>query len=300
MTDRTPQLPERPEVGRDDGRHDAAVDRALAQVAMPKVPPGLVARIVRDVPLLAQLPSDDQAQAPVVVSDHLGPKIIALPRELRPRRPVAAPGNGDSAQVLQAVPQGRSDRQRFLLTASGLGAMAAALVAVIALGLSVREADPVARSEDMPIAAITAPGAPVSVPAGAAPAAQVALGRDTGAGQVGKAPHAPEAVAAAAPPTGLPVAGSATAPAADPAHAPAASLPAPAQLAAGPVQGAPDDGSAAPGLTPLGTRGVMGPVLPQGYGYSGGGGLPEIPGNAPVRMSGGPGPGPGPGPGGPH
>jgi len=66
-------------------------------------------------------------------------------------------------------------------------------------------------------------------------------------------------------------------------------------LAAGDAQkaaGGTDDaakGSSAP-VEPV-LRGRMGPVLPQGYGYTGGMSAPAIPAGSPVKMSGGPGSG---------
>lgn len=309
----------------DEAVRDALAQAALARVPAPAVPAGLAARIIRDVPRLPQLPADGAQDAPVPVTGHLGPKIVALP--VRTRAADAAVPAGSAAGTVLPSPVSRPPvaatpavhhpmpPRRSGWSLSGFGAMAAGLAAVVALGLSLREVAPpaVPSGQDAAVVALASPGAAVASAAGAAsPAAATSRGisrlaadesaRTASANRAGASVLANTGSAA----TGgtdlavaAPVAGAAGA------NVQGKAVTAPEQLAAGPVQGAPDVGASGTTLVaPLGARGVMGPVLPQGYGYTGSAGLPEISGGAPVRMSGGPGPapgaGPGPGPGGPH
>lgn len=286
-----------------DDTANGLVDRALARAPALAVPPDLIARIVREVPRLPQVPAPlglgegrGEGESPSLsLSMRLGPKAVAL------RQPFGEGARDPVPAAPEAAPRRRAWRLPVapVLAASGLGTLAAALVAALALGPALRQSAPILTGPagigiaHAGPARASAPVSPVARPADALQAAapQLAAAAPPVAAHPSAAgPRAVMAPAGAVPP-GDPVA-----------HGPAAPVPAPApQLASGPVQGAPDQGANPLALPPAPPRSLMGPVLPQAYGYTGGiGRLPEAPGSAPVRMSGGPGPGPGPGPGGPH
>ncbi|NML95166.1 hypothetical protein [Novosphingobium olei] len=250
---------------------EAGLDRALDLLGTPAVPAGLAARITAEVVRLPQLPAE--------------PVAVLRPREaLPPLRP--------SAEV---TPR-RAPARRVARWQIGVGAALAASLAAIALvGLPNPQADAgvnadVDVADSSQVAAAPIAGAPVTV----APAQQVTLGA------AAPVPTARGTNRQAATP-----AGTSSAPGNDAAtpETPLAPLKEPAQPSAlasadpakpvGPVAGPSAEGAA----PALGSRGQMGPALPQGYGYTGG--APgSIPSGAPVTMSGGPGSAPA-GPGGP-
>jgi hypothetical protein len=231
-------------------------DRLLDTATTPRVPADLAARIAREVPRLAQV-------APLA-GDPIG---TAGKSAKLAANPAANP-----------APPLRRRAARGWVLAAGMGALAAGVASII-IGTpasvsppSLPPAAPLATHELAPPAvspqAASAPAtpavirmadAPVMAPV-PAPAARIARTPARAAGQ-GALPPAkplapgtsqPEALAAIAPP---------------------------------PPAGATDP-AGAPTMLP---RGQMGPVLPQGYGYSGGGGSGGgIPSGAPVKMSGGP------------
>lgn len=260
------RVPASPEVER------AALDRMLDRAPAPAVPAGLVARIVREVPLMAQMPArEDAAEAalPPALVPTLSPALSIV-------QPAAQPAPYGSA----ALP--KRFRGWWIAGAGGLGALAAGIAAVAMMG-SVEQAAPVPdHAASVPLAA-----APAAVPAPAQPVAgtqprPAAAPLLAAAPRVQTAPLAkqPQARAGDQAPAEL-------APAIEPALP--GSNPPEALAVASPVQPQSDDSDGSGPVPVVGPRGQMGPSLPQGFGYTGGapGGIPA---GSPVRMSGGPNP----------
>lgn len=229
------------------------LDAALATLVPPALPAGLAARIVRDVPGLPQLAplADDPAAGAARAPQSA--TVVALARR----------------------------RRTWLLAGIGTGAGAAIAAGIAAVAMVGNAPDVLPGAPQQPVPAMAAapvPGAAAAVapdPRGADAAQLAAAGapavashraaRKSAAGVLAApadvameiAPDQPVALAEAAP---------VEAPAADGEAVPATAGPAPAP----------------------GPRGQMGPVLPQGMGYTGGVPGVAIPPSAPVQMSGGP------------
>ena len=249
--------------------NEAALDRALSLLPTPDLPGGLVARIVREVPRGAQLPPLEIAPEPVA----------ALQSE---PRAAGALRHGERL-VLRS-------RRWLVGGASGLAALAAGVAAVMMVSPDDDAAAPPAAllapaAQQAPVLAATMRTNPASStrPAPGRPAAGASA-----SGPQRLAAATPHGVASDTPGIG---AGLAVRPV--PSEAPAAENPAalPEVLAEGPVATVAAEPEDVTGPPALGARGTMGPTLPQGYGYSGGMGMPS---GAPVTMSGGPGGGRGP------
>lgn len=246
---------------------EAALDRALDQLPAPAVPADLMARIVRDVPLLPQ------AAAP----QALAPAGVAV-------RPVAA-------QVAASAPSQRARQYvwRRLAAGGGIGALAAGIAAVAMIGMG---ADP--------------PGVPANrggAPMAFAPAVpDTADGKPTALAE----PQAKLAAAAASPSRpvpaqealpeedAIPLEASPTVPAEMTPEVLASAAAAPKGELIGPRD---DDGEKTGPQIP--SRGLMGPPAPQAYGYVGalsppGGSSAAVPG-APAQENSAPAPGRGPG-----
>lgn len=248
-------VPPSPRVGED------LLDRTLDSARAPQVPEGLAARIKREVPRMAQMPplAEDGAGTPVAVDK---PAVAALP-----------PLRGAEVRAKAASP-----RRRWLAVGTGgIGALAAGLAAIALLGPAQQQTDTaVPAKATAPLAATPQPAqGEEALPAGSAPAElAVAPSGRSAMREPGKAaPKAEEAVV-------------------HPAQPPAAEL----AIATPPKaeQSAEKEEAAAANAPAPTYRGQMGPVLPQGYGFTGSMGGPAIPSNAPVQMSGGPGSGPAP------
>ena len=239
------------------------LDRMLDKAIVPRAPADLAARIARDVPRMAQFaPLPDEFA-------NTAAQLVAQPITRPITRPVARRITGGT--------------KRGWMLAAGLGAMAASVASLI---LGTPSGAPLSRQpESVPLAAASpavsaVPERMAQVPM-AAPSPQA--GPFPQAGPLPQAALLPQLAAApkraatspanlapmrAAPPAALD--------SSPPEALAAVALPAPAAAA---------DPSEPPTMT---QRGLMGPVLPQGYGYSGGGGV-AIPPSAPIKMSGGPG-----------
>lgn len=240
----------------------AQLDARLDSVPAPVMPADLAARIKREVPRMAQLPPLIEA-APA-------PPPVAEPADVR-------------AEVIPLAP--RRTRRWMAWSAAGLGAMAAGLAALAVVGTGQQPVTASLQPAGAPATPL-ASAAPLPAPTEAArPQAQLAQAIPAGA--VAK----PAAARTAASPTPA----AQPSPAAPAEAAPLATAPTTAMAVATPpkVEAGPQEGPEGAVPPSLGTRGQMGPVLPQGYGYTGGTGGPAVPSGAPVRMSGGPGPGPG-------
>lgn len=232
------------------------LDRALDAIPAPVVPAGLAARIARDVPQMAQLP------------------------------PLAdAPAIGTAAPATVAALNGQAARHRLpawlTIGTGGFGALAAGLAVLALLGPGAQQ------QPDTVVAAV-----PGTAPAPMLAAAPMPTAATPPAPQ-GATP-APTRLAAAPRVTTRPGTAAVAEPATTPTLPKSTAVPPVSELADAmpPAPEADPQSPDAPAAPALGTRGQMGPVLPQGYGYSGGGG-PSVPSGAPVRMSGGPGPGQG-------
>ncbi|WP_157132649.1 hypothetical protein [Novosphingobium nitrogenifigens] len=255
-----------------DGEHEdlpreeeEALRALLRAQSGPALPPGLAERIVREVPRLAQLPADPSGERCADVD--------ALPSAWsREPESVAAAAGSD------VRPAGALRRHGWL---AGLASLAAGL-ALLAL-IQPRGGDAPVSSGSQPMASIPARSmeAPAAAPEMVTSSEALAL-----TGQQAGAPRAESAVPqVSASSTGM---SSAAAPTAAPTEEPQPAEPvvpvAPAaQLARGPVAGpVADPGESTGSVTPaLGTHGIMGPVLQQGYGFGGGtvGGGYGLPGN---------------------
>ena len=167
---------------------------------------------------------------------------------------------------------------RGWVLAGGLGALAASVAALI-LGIP---SGPTSQSlsESVPLAATVPAFSPVPERA-AVRMAQVPM-----AAPLPQAAPLPEAAQLAAAPKRVAMPPANLAPMRDAPPAALASSQPEALAAIAPL--APAAGADSSGPPTMTQRGLMGPVLPQGYGYSGGGGV-AIPPSAPIKMSGGPG-----------
>ncbi|MDF8331930.1 hypothetical protein [Novosphingobium cyanobacteriorum] len=232
------------------------LDRTLNGVAAPKVPEGLAARIKREVPRMAQLP-------PLVEPGPITPEAVATP------------ATGVLPQVRQpgVQPGTPLPRRRWLAVGTGgIGALAAGFAVIALLGPAQQQAE-------------------TAVPV--APAAPLAAAPATPQGETpGNPPAAAQARMAAAPAAVRPQGNAAPKveeTVAHPTQPPAAEL----AIATPPKaeQSAEKEEATSANAPAPGYRGQMGPVLPQGYGFTGSMGGPAIPSSAPVQMSGGPGSG---------
>lgn len=246
---------------------DARVERALAALPRPDVPDQLIARIVRDVPRLPQHPATPAA---VGVQDHGLAHVADVQRP--GRRHWLAWGGGSMAGIAAGV---------AALMLSGPYDVPDALDGGAA------PARPPQMQQSVADSAFTAPRispSDASRLAQTGPVGHIAAAR-------GLVPTHRAIVAAVAPAAVTPVAVTPAATAAPMAPAPGAMsspAPLPADLAQG--DGSPFGPLASPeDAAPA--RGPMGPFLPQGFGFTGGGaaGGPSIPAGSPVTMSGGPG-----------
>jgi len=261
----TRRVPISPEVER------AALERALDSVADPAIPASLMARIMREVPLMAQLPAHEE---PAIAARTPALAIVPPARHAAPS--AARPVQHSSGARGPALALKRRAGWR-IAGAGGFGVLAAGIVAVAMMGTGNQAALSPATPDAAPVVAAGVPsGLPPVVAATAARGQRLATARHPVAHQ----PRQPVGAKGAEP---------------DPAElAPSIesalpdSSPPQALAVAVPLQPEPSDADGE-GLAPnVGPRGQMGPVLQQGYGYTGGtaGGIPP---GAPVRMSGGPG-----------
>lgn len=255
----TRRVPISPEVER------MALDRALNNAPEPAIPGALMARIMREVPLMAQLPARDEPA-------------MAVPAPSLSLVPPAVHAASAAVQHLHGAQGPRRFRGWMVAGAGGFGALAAG-IAVVAMMGSVQQSQPLPDQADVaPLAAVNMPAAASSaaVPAtsgNALPAARLA------AVPVPQTRQQSNAKVVGAAPVEL-------APAIEPALP--GSNPPEALAVATPVQQQPADSEGETTTVLPGPRGQMGPVLQQGYGYTGGP-AGSIPPRAPVRMSGGPG-----------
>lgn len=228
-----------------------ALDRLLDTAVTPRVPVDLAARIAREVPRLAQV------------------------------APLATDPVGAAGQQAKPAPLPRRRAARGWIMAAGMGALAAGTASII-IGTPTRVAPP-----DLPQAAplaaseLTAPA--VSQPIVSASVVSAPTAREPI--RMADAPviAAPIPSAARLSRTPARAGRQAPLPLVKP-LAPGTSAPEALAAMATPAPAGATDAAGVPTLLP---RGQMGPVLPQGYGYSGGGGG-GIPSGAPVKMSGGP------------
>lgn len=244
---------------------EAALDRALDQLSAPAVPADLIARIVREVPLLPQ------AAAPQAVATGVT------------ARPVAA-------QVAASVP---SQRPRYpvwrrLAAGGGIGALAAGIAAVAMIGMGADPQGIPASGGGAPMAFApavpdTADGKP---PALAAPRTKLAAAAT---------PSRPVTAQTAMPEEeAIPVEASPAVPVEMTPEVLASAAAAPKGELIGPRDD--DDEKTGPQIP---SRGLMGPPAPQAYGYVGalsppGGGSAAVPG-APAQENSALPPGRGPG-----
>ena len=242
---------------------EAALDRALDQLSAPAVPADLMARIVREVPLLPQAAAP-QASAGVAVW------------------PVAE-------QVAASVPSQRARHYvwRRLAAGGGIGALAAGIAAVAMIGMGADPQGIPAGERGAPMAfapADTADGKPAALPAAQAKLAAAAA-----------SPSRPVTAQTAMPEEdAIPLEASPTVPAEMTPEVLASAAAVPKGELIGPRD---DDGEKTGPQIP--SRGLMGPPAPQAYGYVGalsppGGGSAAVPG-APVQENSAPAPGRGPG-----
>lgn len=239
---------------------EAELDRALDLLTAPRVPAGLAARIASHA---VGLPQD--------IALTSSPRVRSAEVRVQRRTTLVAPV--------------RRKRPGWQLGA-GLGTIAAGLGVVALIGLP-QSRNTVAVEGQVAAAAIRSDASPrnqgVALPAAAPVAVAVAESRS--------APTAAVAVAegrkAGVPTPGVTLADKVEAPLAPLEEPPSSAALAVAEAAAvdpaKPV--APGAGASAPVPGP---RGQMGPVAPQGFGYTGGA-IGGIPSGAPVTMSGGPG-----------
>lgn len=246
---------------------EAALDRALDQLSAPAVPADLMARIVREVPLLPQAAAPQAASTGVAV------------------RPVAA-------QVAASAPSQRPRHPvwRRLAAGGGIGALAAgiAAVAMIAMGADPQGIPAGERGAPMAFApavpADTANGKPA---APTAPQAKLAVAAAT--------PSRPVTAQAVLPEEDvIPLEASPTVPA----EMTPEVLASAAAVPKGELIGPRDDDEEKTGPQ-IPSRGLMGPPAPQAYGYVGalsppGGGSAAVPG-VPAQENSAPAPGRGPG-----
>jgi hypothetical protein len=230
----------------DDASADAVLRARIAAVPQPTLPPGLAERIVREVPRLAQLPAPTRA-----VSGRTAPEIAQVP----------------ISAVSMAHAVGGPPARRGKPWA-GLAALAAGIAAVALIGQQVMPVGPAAvplrLGKTAPLRPI-APGPVVLAKAASAHAipgpvarAPKAVDIDDGGDDGGQVDPAPSVEPASV--------GPASVERADRDHAD--DVAGVAVAAAGPAAGPADTPSGVP--TALGAHGVMGPTLPQGYGFTGG------------------------------
>lgn len=217
----------------------------------------------------------DTAVAPRVPVDLAARITREVPR-LAQVAPLATGPVCPAGQPAKPAPLPRRRAARGWILAAGMGALAAGTASII-IGTPSRVAPP-----DLPQAAplaaseLTAPV--VSQPLVSAPTAREAIRMADApviAAPIPSAVHLSRTPARAG--------GQATLPPVKP-LVPGTSAPESLAAMAPPAPAGATDAAGAPMMLP---RGQMGPVLPQGYGYSGGGGG-GIPSGAPVKMSGGP------------
>ncbi|MBB3359017.1 MULTISPECIES: hypothetical protein [unclassified Novosphingobium] len=246
---------------------DAALDQILGLHEAPALPPGLTARILRDVPLRPQLamPGYDSAASVAIAPMRAGAQVVPL-------RVVGGTDQGGKRPIAARLTAWRG--ALLMLGGTGIGAVAASVAAMAIFGSPFQN-----QAADQAAVAGQAAGAPALVAAASsAPAAAAGSASRVSAGSANKASATAvpgqgqaDALAAATPPVIIvpPATGSAGHDTSDPDPVlpPAATTDRERLAAQSPDPGPDQPGQVGPTLGA--TRGAMGPFMQQGYGYSG-------------------------------
>lgn len=221
---------------------DAAMQHWLGTMPDPQVPPDLADRIIQDVPRLAQMP------VPVALGTPPAGRPVAQVLLLR-----------SAMWQRAAAPVRRKAGHAERLARVGQFAALAAAVAVVVVQPQVRHDPHESAKPDR--APRSEAHAPLTAPSSVAAIAQVSFRK-----RARPLPHGVQAPAVDDPAQPDPAVDMAAV-----THAPPP-LPPPTMAVAGPLVGPTDTSTGLPAQ--LGGHGVMGPVLPQGYGYAATGGSP--------------------------